>query len=320
MAKDEKPSLRENTKYKSTIGGKEEVQFDYSRAAPGMADLMRRLYQVRIDCGAIEVDRDEEAAKAQHMKTLRKMDLFERTKVEMKELLDETRGYLEDRAKGEDDPVLKKNLIKNMSAIDKLYKELDKIQLDAMNKKNIWGQVKMSQELKEQRDADLKLIHKHIQQMKKEHKRLLMGKSRSDDDKGKRKHKKIEFDSVDNMKDMSKQEELPQIDISYGLEQIAENKKREDVLLDKLLEQLGQIDGVAREISDELDVQLVMLDKLQNDVDKHVNTLGTVNKNLDKLIEEAGGSTKLLVIGILVIIVIALVGIGFLFLKVYLLK
>lgn len=319
MAKDEKAGLREKTQYKSSISGKDVEQFDYSRSAPGMADLMRRLYQVRIDCGAIQVDTDAEELRKEQMKTLKKMDTFERLKVEMKELLDETRGFLEDRARGDDDAILRKNLIKNMKAIDALYKDIEKVQIDACQKKGIWGsRVKMTPELKLQRDNDLKLIHQHIQQVKKEHKRLLMGKSKSDDDK--KKKKKVEFDSVDDMKDMSQKEELPQIDISAGLEQIQENKKLQDQMLDKLLEQVGTMGALAQEISDELDIQLVMLDKLQSDVDKHLHTIGGVNKNMDKLIEEAGGSTKLLIVGILLIVVIALVGIGFLFLKVYLFK
>lgn len=85
--------MRTETKYKA-VGGIDVAvtQFDFPRAAPGMADLMRRLYQIRIDCGAIKVDRDEQEMKEEQMKNLRKMDAFERHKVEMSNLLDETRS------------------------------------------------------------------------------------------------------------------------------------------------------------------------------------------------------------------------------------
>lgn len=305
--KKQKESIRAETKYKA-VGGIDVAvtQFDFRRAAPGMADLMRRLYQIRIDCGAIQVDRDEQEMKEEQMRNLRKMDAFERHKVEMSNLLDETRSFLEERAKGDDDAILRKNLIKNMSAIEKLYKEMEKLQIEAVNKKGIWGKAKMSPELKQQRDEDLKLIHKHIQQVKKEHKRLLMGKGKSDDDKKPKKHRKVDFDSVENMKDMSKSEDnnLPKLDISAGLAQIEENKKLEDQYLDKLLEQVGVMGDLANSFRDELEMQCGMLDKLENDVNKHLETIGKVNKNLDKLIEYTGGTTKLMVIGCLIIIIL----------------
>lgn len=228
---------------------------------------------------------------------------------------------MEERAKGDDDAILRKNLVKNMSAIEKLYKEMEKLQIEAANKKGIWGKAKMSPELKQQRDEDLKLIHKHIQQVKKEHKRLLMGKSKSDDDKKPKKHRKVEFDSVENMKDMSKSEDnnLPKIDISAGLTQIEENKKLENQYLDKLLEQVGVMGDLANSFRDELELQCDMLDKLENDVNKHLETIGKVNKNLDKLIEYTGGTTKLMVIGCLIIIILALIAMGMLFIKVFVL-
>lgn len=328
----DKPSLKEDTKYEAVEGtGASVEQFNFPRAAPGMADLMRRLYQIRIDCGAIKVDKSDAELQAEQLKNLRKLDAFERSKVEMNELLEETRGYLQERANGDDDALLRKNLIKNMSAIEKLYKEMERLQAEAVNRKGVWAQLaktKMSAEMKQQRDDDLALIHKHIQQVKKEHKRLLMGKSKSSSDSGdgkkKKKTKKIEFDSVENMKDMSKEDEsannLPKIDISAGLAQIEEMKQKQDKMLDKLLEQVDVMGNLAQSYKDELELQCSLLDKLEDDVNKHLETIGTVNKNMDKLIEAAGGNLKLTVIGILIIVVIALIGIGFVFLKVFLLK
>jgi len=327
--KEEKPALREDTKYESVQGtGASVEQFNFPRAAPGMADLMRRLYQIRVDCGAIQVDKSDAEQQAEQLKNMRKLDAFERSKVEMNELLEETRGFLEERAKGEDDALLRKNLIKNMTAIEKLYKEMERLQHEAVNRKGIWaqlGKTKMTPEMQQQRDDDLSLIHKHIQQVKKEHKRLLMGKSKSsssDDNKKKKKNKKIEFDSVENMKDMSKDDDknLPKIDISAGLAQLKEMKDKEDQYLDILLNQVGTMGDLAQSYKDELELQCTLLDKLETDVNKHLETMGTVNKNMDKLIEAAGGNLKLTIIGILIIVVIAIVGIGFIFLKQFLLK
>jgi methyl-accepting chemotaxis protein len=310
-----KPKLRERTQYKSTISYLDVDQFDYQRAAPGMADLMRRLYQVRIDCGAIEVDRSEGEAEQRLLKEMKKKDRFEQLKVEMKILLDRTRKSLEDLERDRGDAIEKQNLRKQLLDMEKLYQALDQVRKDAVMRKGRWSKGELTQELKLQRDEDMNLIKKHMDQLQDRY-RVLIGLRQK---KSKVQHDSTNFklSSVDDLKPVSstKEQELPQIDISAGLEQIKENKQLQEKYIAKISEQVGVMGNIAQEMSDELDLQLNLLDRLQGDVDKHINSLGTMNKNLDKIIEEAGGSTKLAVIGICCIAIVALIGVAILLIK-----
>lgn len=64
--------------YASTVNS-----IDLLRCSPGMADLFRRLYQIRIDCGEIVgdgLDKQRQIEMQEFQKKLKKLDKFERQK------------------------------------------------------------------------------------------------------------------------------------------------------------------------------------------------------------------------------------------------
>jgi len=287
--------------------------FEIGKCSPGMSDLMRRMYQVRIDCGQFEDDDAKKRAEEAQKNGLKKLDAFEIKKVDMDRLLRDVMLNLEDKENGGDEQV-NKNLIKNLSKVDKLFKEMQQMHEDAKNRKNRWTSVALPKELREQREKDLTAIQQCIQKIKAHQKKLLMGGKEDT----KLDIKKPTFGGVDDfVKESKKQIEIPTLDISDGLRQIEEAKKRQNQLLDQLDNQLNTIQNIANEIGLELDKQAIMLDKMSVDVDKYNEKLGHLNSDLDKAIEQVGGGTRLMIIGIILIIIIALIGILYLVISNY---
>lgn len=310
MSKQPKPEKYTEKKNPEVLLG---TGFEFGRCTPGMSDLMRRLYQVRIDCGQFDDDEARKNAEEMQRNGLKKLDKFELKKVEMDRLLRDVILNLEEKENGGDEQV-NKNLIKNLSKVDKLFKEMQQMHEDAKNKKSKWANNTLPKEMREQRDKDLAAIQQCIQKVKAQQKKLLMG---GKEDKP-LDIKKPTFGGVDDfVKGPKAAIEPPTIDISDGLRQIEENKKLQDKLLDQIGEQVDVLQDIANNIGLELDKQAKMLDKMSEDVDKHNATLGNLNKDLDKAIEQVGGGTRLMIVGIILIVLIALVGVLYLVISQY---
>jgi methyl-accepting chemotaxis protein len=305
MSKQPKPKKFEEKKNPEVLNG---TGFEIGKCTPGMSDLMRRLYEVRIDCGQFDDDEARKNAYEMQKNGLKKLDAFEIKKVDMDKLLRDVLLNLEDKANGGDEQV-NKNLIKNLTKVDKLFKEMQAMHEDAKNRKNRWAKTALPDDLRQQREKDLEAIQQCIQKIKAQQKKLLMG---GKEDK-KIDAKKPKFDNVDDFVKGSKQPiELPTIDISDGLRQIEENKRKQNELLDVLDGQVNQLADIANSIGLELDKQALMLDKMAVDVEKHNATLSNLNKDLDKAIEQVGGGTRLIICGCILIILIALIGVLYL--------
>lgn len=174
---------------------------------------------------------------------------------------------------------------------------------------NLW-QVKIDPEIRQQREDDVKNIGKHIENLKSANRKVTSGGK--DDDSGKKKYKnKAKFDDVDSMPD-AKEEELPTIDISEGLAQIEANKKKQNDLLDDIEKQVDQMAALAQGFKEELQLQEVLLNKIEKDVDKYNQQLVGLNGKLDKAIEAVGGSCRLVFILIGLIVCMAVAGIVYL--------
>jgi len=171
MSKQPKPKKYEEQRSAEVLQG---TGFEIGRCTPGMSDLMRRLYEMRIDCGQFEDDDARKRAEEMQRMGLKKLDAFEIKKVEMDRLLRDVLLNLEEKENGGDERV-NKNLIKNLSKVDKLYKEMQQMHEDAKNKKKAWSKAKLPAELREQREKDLQAIQQCIQKIKSQQKKLLMG-------------------------------------------------------------------------------------------------------------------------------------------------
>ncbi|KAL0482873.1 hypothetical protein AKO1_014171 [Acrasis kona] len=282
--------------------------FEIGSCTPGMSDLMRRLYEVRIDCGQFEDEEMRRKADEAAKNGLKRLDLFEQKKYNMDKLLRQVIEQLETKERGGDE-LNNKALIKNIMKVEKLFKEMQKIHEDAKAKKALWSKVStMPEELRLQREKDLSAIEECIKSIKSRQKTLLMG---GKEDK-KISSKKPKFDNVDDLVKQERQIEIPTLDISEGLAQIEANKKRLDNQLDLLDGKLDTLADIANSIGLELDKQALMLDKMSADVDKYNAKLGHLNKDLEKAVAAVGGGTRLMVCGIIIIVLIALVGILYL--------
>ena len=194
-------------------------------------------------------------------------------------------------------------------------KDLEKIHLEAVNKKSIWKDVSMPVEMRKQREADIKNFKDYIKFVKAEHRKLLTGVLDGDDDQESSNKGQVKFDSIDSLQ--KAKNEVPTVDISEGLDQIEQAKRGLDEKIDILIGQMQKVGGIADSISDELDKQAHLLDKMSADVDKYNKTLDDTNKRLAEAIEKAGGATRLMICFCVLIIIIALLGVGWLLLEIF---
>jgi len=88
-------------------------------------------------------------------------------------------------------------------------------------------------------------------------------------------------------------------------------------MLDVISGQVDEMQQIANSIGLELDKQALMLDKMSVDVDKHNESLSKLNTDLDKAIQQVGGGTRLLIVGIILIIIIAIIGVLYLVISTY---
>nr|CAG4719744.1 unnamed protein product [Naegleria fowleri] len=298
--------------YASTVNS-----IDLLRCSPGMADLFRRLYQIRIDCGEIVgdgLDKQRQIEMQEFQKKLKKLDKFERQKVMVKQAIDQTESLIQQKRKSSgNDPRLNNDINKAVTKMDKEMKELEKIHQEAVNKKVMWKEIQMPIEMRKQREADIKNFKDYIKYVKAEHKKLVTGIMDEEDDGLPKRD--VKFDSIDMLE--KAKNEVPTVDISEGLEQIEAAKRQVEEKVDILLGQIQKIGGIANSISDELDKQAQLLDKMSADVDKYNKTLDETNKKLVEAIEKAGGATRLIIIAIIFIIIIALLGVGWLLIQIF---
>jgi hypothetical protein len=177
----------------------------------------------------------------------------------------------------------------------------------AKNKKGVWSKIRIGNEVIEQRERDLVSIRDCLAKFKRAHVYVMTG----------RKERKIENPAFGNVDDFLNQKkeiaiEMPTVDITDGLKQIQDTKKRQEVLLDLIGNHLDQITTIANEIGTSLDDQVRMLDSMDKDVEKYTNQVNGLNTSLDKTISAIGGGTKLIMFGCVLIVIIAVVGIMYL--------
>jgi len=279
-----------HNKYAKELLETENNEFQLTRCTPGMADLMLRLYDIRIECGGMELE--ELAAKQAERQTMAKLDDFEIQKVRMDQLLQDTRNLLEEKEKGDiAEAHLNTNIAKNLSQIEKIYKKMNQMIDDSKNNRGKWAflKKKVPEEVLKKRETDMELIKDFIDITKEKQKRLLMGGGRKKDPvTGKIVHTSIE--------DLKKQEkELPTIDISAGLQQIEDRKREQDRLLGVIDDQLNTMTGMATAISSELDLHAKMIDRLDDDAEKYKKSLDQLNVKVEKIIEDTGGAPKYII-------------------------
>lgn len=239
------------------------------------------------------------------------MDNFELTKVDLVNMIKDTRELLLEREKYPNDLQVKNAIKKNLPQINAKFKSLQKFQNQVKSKIGPWQTKTMDPDLLAQRDEDVRLIEQHIQALQQRQRKLVMGGGGgggSGSSRSKYSDRRPQFETIDSLQSGFSASELPEIDISEGLRQIEENKSKQNEKLDIISGQLDSMMGIAKEMGDELDVQLKLLEKMDQDVTKYNASLGNLNNTLDKAIAKVGGPTKLLLIAIVGLIILGVIG------------
>ncbi|KAL0487778.1 syntaxin [Acrasis kona] len=273
----------------------ENDDFELQRCTPGMADLMLRLYDMRVDCGAVELE--EMAAQQAKRQLMTKMDDFEIKKVNLDKLLRDTKNLLDQKESGTvDDLHLNSHISGNLVKIDKLMKTMKQMVHDSSNGENKWAilKQKVPQEIIDKRKEDYILIKKHVDIIKQRQEIALGMRARSKGSSAKG------FTAIEDLK--NKEKEIPTIDITDGLKQIEDRKLEQDKLLSVIDGQLNQIGGIAKGINSELDLHAKMIDRLDDDALKYKDSLSSLNSRVEKAIEQTGGGPKYILGAILSVI------------------
>jgi len=194
---------------KHTVDVAEDDDFELQRCTPGMADLMLRLYDMRVDCGAVELE--ELAEKQAKRQLLSKLDDFEIKKVNLDKLMRDTKNLLDQKESGTvEDFHLNSHITGNLVKVDKLMKVLKQMVQDSSNGENKWAilKQKVPPEVIEKRKEDYLLIKKHVDIIKQRQEILLGMRSRSKGSGSKG------FAAIEDLK--QKEKEIPTVDISDG--------------------------------------------------------------------------------------------------------
>jgi len=112
-------------------------------------------------------------------------------------------------------------------------------------------------------------------------------------------------------------EGIPEIDISEGLKQIEEQKKKFEEGLKKINNQLDTLTNIAVDMGNELDKQKELLETIDQDVNKYNAKLGKLNERMDLALQKAGGSTRMIIVVIGMIICLVLLVVLYIVFEVY---
>jgi chromosome segregation ATPase len=166
---------------------------------------------------------------------------------------------------------------------------------------------------------DIKLIEQHLMEIEE------LDKRRHKKD---RESKKKAFDIPDSngdddlaakimmataLPDDPTKSNLPVIDISAQMMQVDNLNKKIDEHADILGEKLVKLKEAALDINGELTTQQVMLENLEEKVEKEIERLKALNERVDTALDKIGGSMKLICIVAIIIVIVAMVGVGAIF-------
>lgn len=282
-------------------------QFDFAKATPGMADAMRRLYQMRIECGVPDNNNVLEKIEEKRLKALKKIDKFEYNKAILMDKIANTfvlvKEQIESKDAAKNEYRTKNNIRKNMRDIEQEFEKLKELQTNVKKSTGIWSKIPGDPKIIESREKDIKNISLHIEHLKKNVRRSQLI-DKKDDKKNKIQIKVQDVDELPN----DTAEELPTVDISEGLEQIEQNKKKINSILTVIESQVDQMQQMAHDMHDELETQSKLLTQMEKDVDTYIKSLDTLNTRLADAIEKNGGVCKLIAFAILIIICLSVAG------------
>jgi len=142
----------------------------------------------------------------------------------------------------------------------------------------------------------------------KEHHRQLhnlsVGKKSEDEEQ----FRKIKPKGLDDL-NYAECDDIPDVDISEGLKQIEEQKKKFDENLKVISKQVDTLKEAAIDMGNELEKQTELLNKIEDDVGKYNDKLSKLNERMDKALQQVGGSTRMifLIFGMIICLILMVV-------------
>jgi len=282
-------------------GNKKEFKpFSFENSASDeLANLVARAYKIHLACGGEVNEEVEKMVQSQkdrqkEASDVRKLDEFERLKVqianECKTIDDKIAVKKENPG-----PEINTQIQALFLALNGKVDRLKDLQFKLANRVGLWNKLKSppKPEFIEQRDADIRNIVEYIDALKQKNRG---GKTiKQEEMKSK--------DTLDNMDDLSKESGIPGVDISEGVKQIEDNKRKIEEGLGELISQVEKMKEHADNFKSELEKQEKLLDQIEKDVEKYDKKLGTLNKTMDKALAAVGGPLKMvlyIIIGVLI--------------------
>lgn len=279
--------------------------FEFERSANDeLANIVVRAYKIHLSCGGEVNEEVEKMVEAQRQRKKegddeKKLDAFERLKVDIAKECKIIDDKINIKLK-EPGPEINTQIQSKFLRVKEFVVQLEALQLNAKNTTGIWAVLKRKPkpEILDQRDEDIRNIKEYIIS--------LQDKNRGT------KTLKLENKShtnVDNLEDLSGESGIPGVDISEGIKQIEDNKRKIEEALGELISQVEKMKESAENFSQELDKQEKLLDKIGQDVEKYDKQLGELNKTMDKALAAVGGPLKIILMIIILIIVLAIIAV-----------
>lgn len=117
------------------------------------------------------------------------------------------------------------------------------------------------------------------------------------------------------MKEIAIPIEEDSVQVQIFEKHVADEYANQEELLIRINEGLDELKDLANDMHKKINQQAPMLEKVEDDIDKQIVTLKSLNGRLHKILEDSGGTIKWVCVLILVIIILAVLGAMFGFLN-----
>eukprot|EP00003_Mantamonas_plastica_P025843 TRINITY_DN514_c0_g1_i5.p1 TRINITY_DN514_c0_g1~~TRINITY_DN514_c0_g1_i5.p1 ORF type:complete len:134 (-),score=67.61 TRINITY_DN514_c0_g1_i5:125-526(-) len=103
-------------------------------------------------------------------------------------------------------------------------------------------------------------------------------------------------------------EDIDSVEVTQALQAFEEKNAQIDDVVDDIQEDVYVLKGLAKDMNEEVDRQNIMLDEVNNKVQKNLDHTKKINKKMKGILKKVRGGDRFIVDLILIIVVLAIVG------------
>jgi hypothetical protein len=199
-----------------------------------------------------------------------KLDSFEQDKVEATKLLRQLKDFIETKEAGDDSLSTMRAITSNYDQVDRLCRKMGVLYENMRRRQGVWEKMNVPNDVLLRRENDWKQIRSSVLEMKKRKQNAIVGEAPG--------VSKPQFHNADQALAAQKEIQLPEIDISEGLQQINDLKNRRDELLGTVDNQVNILTDIAVSQGEELNKQHVILDNVDRMTTEQNAKLKKINK------------------------------------------